>query len=486
MFIPRAARLGSRIKKSGGTRAKAKVGAKAEAIGKAEPPLEVSNNSLTSTSTSTAASESASTSSSAPASDSGEPAYPPTPVIAIPSLNSSTIGTVHGYKRLAKLGEGRFGIVWKAVHVKTQATVAIKSLKLNCRTDRGFPLEVIREMGILTALQRTGRNGSRHPNILQLVEVVMDDSGVTPGGGNLDMSSWFLVTEYAEFTLARVLEMRRIDRPFTEAHVKTMAHDLFSALEHLHERWFIHRDVKVDNVLVSSDGVLKLADFGSARRFGKPLEPMTPGMVSGHYRSPELLLGTDGAYGPAVDVWAVACVICELLSGTVLFPGQSELDQLSLVFSMLGVPTAEEWPSFGELVSRKGLTWKVDAWRRSADRGCGISNASGRRRVGMGLGFPKLRAHFPAEGYDPLHVHAASFTRTALSSNGFDLLKSALQCNPEKRISAAAALAHPWFLQRQTSVGQALPSLEAGRLSRSELEAMREAWRSQGTAVAHK
>lgn len=66
------------------------------------------------------------------------------------------------------------------------------------------------------------------------------------------------------------------------------------------------------------------------------------------YRSPELLLGAD-RYSTAVDMWSVGCIMGELLAGKPLMPGQGELDQLKLIFGLLGTPTAEDWPGVKQL-----------------------------------------------------------------------------------------------------------------------------------------
>ena len=101
-------------------------------------------------------------------------------------------------------------------------------------------------------------------------------------------------------------------------------------------------------------GVLKVADFGLARRFGDPLGSMTQLVVTLWYRSPELLLGAE-EYSTAVDMWSIGCIFGELISREALFPGKGEIDQLGLIFKLLGRPTEENWPGFNRLPLAKSI-----------------------------------------------------------------------------------------------------------------------------------
>jgi cyclin-dependent kinase 7 len=96
-------------------------------------------------------------------------------------------------------------------------------------------------------------------------------------------------------------------------------------------------------LLVNKKGVLKIADFGLAKRFGTPDRLHTHRVVTRFYRAPELLFGAR-AYGPAVDIWAVGCIVAELLLRVPFLPGESDLDQLTKIFTTLGSPNEETWP----------------------------------------------------------------------------------------------------------------------------------------------
>ncbi|KAJ8972427.1 hypothetical protein NQ317_012445 [Molorchus minor] len=109
------------------------------------------------------------------------------------------------------------------------------------------------------------------------------------------------------------------------------------AINYCHSNNIIHRDVKPENVLVSSLGVVKLCDFGFARLLTLSGEACTEYVATRWYRAPELLVAEPN-YGTAVDVWAIGCLFAEMMTGDPLFPGESDIDQFYLIVKMLGKP----------------------------------------------------------------------------------------------------------------------------------------------------
>ncbi|XP_072135941.1 cyclin-dependent kinase 10 isoform X2 [Mobula birostris] len=193
---------------------------------------------------------------------------------------------------------------------------------------KGIPISSLREINLLLKL--------RHPNIVELKEVVV--------GNHLD--SIFLVMGYCEQDLASLLE--NMQSPFSEAQVKCIILQLLKGLQYLHENFIIHRDLKVSNLLMTDKGCVKIADFGLARAYGVPLKPMTPKVVTLWYRAPELLLGTK-TQTTAIDMWAVGCILAELLAHKPLLPGSSEIHQIDLIVQLLGTPNENIWPGFSKL-----------------------------------------------------------------------------------------------------------------------------------------
>jgi cyclin-dependent kinase-like len=97
----------------------------------------------------------------------------------------------------------------------------------------------------------------------------------------------------------------------------------------------IHRDIKLENILVDKQNKVKLCDFGFTRTFKSPKDQLTDYVATRWYRSPELLISA-GYYGLEVDYWAVGCIMGELIDGDPLFPGDNEVDQLHVIQKVLG------------------------------------------------------------------------------------------------------------------------------------------------------
>lgn len=232
------------------------------------------------------------------------------------------------YQRLEKIGEGTYGVVYKAKDHETSDIIALKKIRLE-QEDEGVPSTAIREISILKELV--------HPNIVLFKDVVHHDNKL------------FLVFEYLDQDLKRFLDSVPALRPEL---VKSYLYQLINGIAYCHAHRILHRDLKPQNLLIDRKGSLKLADFGLARAFGIPVRHYTHEVVTLWYRAPEILLGAR-KYSTPVDIWSIGCIFAEMVSRTPLFPGDSEIDQLHKIFMALGTPTEEMWPGVTELPDHK-------------------------------------------------------------------------------------------------------------------------------------
>ncbi|KAF9423445.1 hypothetical protein HW555_001254 [Spodoptera exigua] len=294
--------------------------------------------------------------------------------------------SVDEFQYLNRIDEGAFGVVHRARDRQTGEEVALKQLK-NINQREGLSIAARRELEILIKM--------KHPNIV--------------AGGGIAVNSLgeevFIVMEYVDYDLKSFLETMRVNgQMFSTEHVKCLMTQLLRAVQHLHDHQIIHRDMKTSNVLLSGNGVLKVADFGLARECESTPRQYTPGVVTRWYRAPELLL-LSSEYSTPIDMWSVGCIFVELITLQPLFPGNSEVDQLDKVFKELGTPSDTIWPGFSALPLAKNIVFH------------NYPPGGLRKRINDGK----------------------------LSCSGFSLLHGLLAYDPAKRMTAFNASEHGFF-----------------------------------------
>ncbi|KAJ4867027.1 Cyclin-dependent kinase D-3 [Raphanus sativus] len=229
------------------------------------------------------------------------------------------------YLKQEVLGQGTYGVVFKATDTKTGETVAIKKIRIG-KHKEGVNITALREIKMLKEL--------KHPHIILLIDAF-------PHKQNLH-----LVFEFMETDLEGVIRDSNVF--LSPADVKSYLLMTLKGLAYCHEKRVLHRDMKPNNLLIGPDGQLKLADFGLARIFGSPDRKFTHQVFARWYRAPELLFGAK-QYGAAVDVWAAGCIFAELLLRRPFLQGNSDIDQLSKIFAAFGTPKADQWPDMKNL-----------------------------------------------------------------------------------------------------------------------------------------
>eukprot|EP00730_Choanoeca_flexa_P013572 TRINITY_DN5465_c0_g1_i1.p1 TRINITY_DN5465_c0_g1~~TRINITY_DN5465_c0_g1_i1.p1 ORF type:complete len:311 (+),score=56.94 TRINITY_DN5465_c0_g1_i1:98-1030(+) len=235
------------------------------------------------------------------------------------------------YVKIEKLGEGTYGVVYKARDKTDSQIVALKRIGLDSQAE-GVPSNAVREISLLKALH--------HPNIVRLYDVLHSEHKLT------------MVFEYCDQDLKKYLDSCRA--PPEPATVQSFMYQLLQGLGYCHEMRVLHRDLKPQNLLINKKGQLKLADFGLARPYGIPIKSYSHEVVTLWYRPPDVLLGSTD-YNTSIDMWSAGCILAEMANGgKPLFAGSSVSDQLDLMFRVLGTPTEATWPALTRLPEYKG------------------------------------------------------------------------------------------------------------------------------------
>jgi len=233
------------------------------------------------------------------------------------------------YQKIDKLGEGTYGIVYKAKNRETGEIVALKRIRLDSE-DEGVPCTAIREISLLKEL--------KHPNIVRLYDVIHTEKKLT------------LVFEYLDQDLKKYLD--ECGGVISKPTMKSFLYQLLKGIAFCHEHRVLHRDLKPQNLLINRKGELKLADFGLARAFGIPVRSYSHEVVTLWYRAPDVLMGSR-KYSTPIDIWSAGCIFAEMVTGRPLFPCTSPSDQLIRIFKVLGTPNEKTWPSISELPDYK-------------------------------------------------------------------------------------------------------------------------------------
>ena len=293
----------------------------------------------------------------------------------------------------------------------------------------GISQSACREMALCSELD--------HPNIIHLVEIILEEKCI------------YMVFEYAEHDLLQIIHHHSlpIRHPIPAPTVRSILYQLLNGLLYLHTNWVLHRDLKPANIMVTSGGEVRIGDLGLARLFYKPLHTLYNGdkvVVTIWYRAPELILGSKH-YTPAVDMWAVGCIFAELLSLRPIFKGEeAKMDghkktvpfqrhQMQKIVEILGMPTKQRWPNlvhqpeYGQL---QHSNWNTNGPSR------------GRFAASLREWYDNILAN---NNYTENLQDSDPAVSTTPGDRGYDLLAALLEYDPERRITAKAALQHPYF-----------------------------------------
>ncbi|XP_069545005.1 mitogen-activated protein kinase 14A isoform X1 [Brachyistius frenatus] len=323
------------------------------------------------------------------------------------------------YQTLSPVGSGAYGSVCSAYDIKMGLKVAVKKLSRPFQSII-HAKRTYRELRLLKHM--------KHENVIGLLDVF------SPATSLKEFTDVYLVTHLMGADLNNIVKCQKL----TDDHVQFLIYQILRGLKYIHSADIIHRDLKPSNLAVNEDCELKvrelpflsetsvylesahgcgdfvnnaaflllnfcqILDFGLARHTD---DEMTGYVATRWYRAPEIMLNWMH-YNMTVDIWSVGCIMAELLTGRTLFPGTDHIDQLKLIMMLVGRPGPE-------------LLMK-------------ISSDSARNYISSLPQMPKRNFADVFIGANPQAV---------------DLLEKMLVLDTDKRITAAEALAHPYFSQ---------------------------------------
>lgn len=293
------------------------------------------------------------------------------------------------YKPTKILGHGAYAVVCEAIDLRTGKSVAIKKNK-GVFQDISDAKRILREVKLLMHFS--------HDDVIKLYDVIPPEASEINSFNDV-----YLVMPRMETTLARVIKSKQ---KLTKRHNQFFIYQLFRGLKYIHSAGVIHRDLKPENILINgADCNLKITDFGLARGVykeedGKNL--LTEYVVTRWYRAPEVMCSAR-QYDEAVDIWSVGCIFSELYLRKPLFPGGNHIEQLKIIFKVLG---RKEEDNLDWIKTPEAKKWVQ-----------GMKKTSGK----------DFKTLFPNAGPDAI-----------------DLLEKTLLLDPGKRVTVGQALEHPY------------------------------------------
>ncbi|TFK30435.1 Pkinase-domain-containing protein [Coprinopsis marcescibilis] len=397
-------------------------------------------------------------------------------VVGIPSVSidndrllvgSSQSSSTRSYTPIKVLGDGSFGTVWLCDWHTTlppntplspmqcgqgarpewegKRLVAVKRMKK--RWEGGWDeCKKLKELESLRAIPF-------HPNIIPLYDFFL-----LP-----DSKELYFVFESMEGNLYHLIKARK-GRRLAGGLVSSIFRQIALGLDHIHTHGYFHRDMKPENVLVTTIGlfdytpvapnaapnapkekdvvtIIKLADFGLARET-KSNPPYTEYVSTRWYRAPEVLL-LSREYSNPVDLWALGTIMAELVNLRPLFPGSNQVDQVARVCELLGDPSDCYRDRDGTIVG--GGPWS---------QGIALAND-------LGYQFPRNEPKDIYALFDP------SIPRSLIHC-----IRDLLRYDPAKRLTSRQCLEHPYLLETTHRNDIPMPSSLKANTSQTSIPMM--------------
>ena len=295
------------------------------------------------------------------------------------------------FQIIEEIGQGTYGKVYKCKDLKNDMIVALKKINI-LKPNDGFPINTIREINLLQNLH--------HDNIIGLRSIV-----TVPQNDNTTVV--YLSFDYCEFDLYGLLYCPD-PNPLTKFRIISYIKQLLLSLVICETNSIVHRDLKPANLFITRKNILKVGDFGLARKLMEGNPRYTSNVITLYYRAPELLFGIQ-SYKYEVDIWSVGCIIYEIITKNILFKCTrgTDSDQIKSIFEICGTPNFNEWPTIEN--NEFEMFFKTI-----------LPN--------------KLKNHL--ENTIPKEF-----------STSIDLIMKMLELTPSKRIKASDAIKHPFLME---------------------------------------
>ena len=230
-------------------------------------------------------------------------------------MNDEIEDTFEGYEKISKLGSGSYGSVYQYRCIATNKIVAIKTNFLD-QNEEGLTKFTLRELSILKQI--------KHPALIEVKDIIINGKKIC------------FVYDYYRYNLGVLFNQKNLDPRL----IKSYSFQMLSGLNYLHSHSIMHRDLKLDNILIDKDGHLKIIDFGLSRYFTLPLKRYSGGLCTFCYQPPEITVG-NGFYDPGIDIWAAGCIIIALVNHKFLFKADSQIELIHKILDVFGKPNED-------------------------------------------------------------------------------------------------------------------------------------------------